>query len=103
MVVVQVALAPVIPIIYLSIYLSIYACVCVCVCARARVCFMSKILFVQHYLYDSHATGAVRAVLPELLRRDQASVYEHLYGGPPQGAALHCALADAHAAAAIAR
>ena len=46
---------------------------------------------------------AVRACLPELKRRDQASVYSSLFGREPASTSRHTALADARANAAIAR
>jgi hypothetical protein len=45
---------------------------------------------------------AVRAGLPALHKRDQSSVYKHLYGAEPAKHATHTALADARAAASIA-
>ena len=44
--------------------------------------------------------AATRAALPDLKRRDQASVYKHLFGAAP--AKTHTALADAIANASIA-
>jgi hypothetical protein len=46
---------------------------------------------------------AVRVALPELKRRDQRSVYAHLFGSEPPRHSSHTALADARACAAIAR
>jgi hypothetical protein len=45
---------------------------------------------------------ATRRSLPELKKRDQASVYKHLFGAEPPRHCTHTALADARAAAAIA-
>ena len=47
--------------------------------------------------------AAVRAVLPELKKRDQRSVYAHIYGAPPLAHGTHTAFADARTNAAIAR
>jgi DNA polymerase III epsilon subunit-like protein len=45
---------------------------------------------------------ATRAQLPELARRDLASVYKHLFGAEPPRHCSHTALADARATAAVA-
>jgi len=56
---------------------------------------------VDHTLRIADTLAGTRAKLPELKRRDQSSVYKHLFGAAP--AKAHTALADAIANASIAR